>query len=188
MTATPWPTSGVPDPEVYRISPRYVAVNDASPFTGSKSVMLRYQQWHVYLQWNNTTGNDYWGVFGHFAASDGGRVIFQIPIFGYRAKRGTKSGTVNLSGAHSAGATSLTITGGTGTFLRGDWVQFNQVSGVPRAHVITSSESGGVILIRPGLRADAQWLAGTPLRRRRISLRHDGATRDQTSQPRCLRL
>ena len=115
--------------------------------------MHRWHQWHVYLQWNNTTADDYWGLFGHFNSSRGGQTLFQIPIFSYRDKRGTKSGTVNLSGAHAAGVTSLTITGGTGTFLRGDWVQFTVVSGVPYAHVITSSESGGVITINPGLRA-----------------------------------
>jgi hypothetical protein len=134
------------------MNPRDFVIGDQSPFTGSREVMHRYHQWHAILTWNHLKNFDYWRLFAHFCASDGGRILFQIPIFGYRAKVGTKTGTVNLSGAHSAGATSLTITGGSGQLLRGDWVQFNPFSGVPYAHIVTSSESGGVIQIRPGLR------------------------------------
>ena len=150
--ALAWPSSGIPNPEVFRISPRENVVGDASPFTGSREVMHRWHQWHVYMQWNHVTNEDFWGLFGHFNNSQGGRILFQIPIFSYRGKLGTKAGSVTLSGAHSASATSLTITGGTGQFARGDWIDSNQVATVPRAYVVTAAESGGVIQINPGLR------------------------------------
>jgi len=152
VSATSWPTSVRPDPEGIRIKPVWTSVGPTSPSTGAREVMLRWHQWHMLMQFNHTDHDDHWGLFGTLATSDGGRVIFQVPIFSYRAMRGTKSGAVTLSGAHTVGATSLTITGGTGTLLRGDWIQIAQATDVPRAYVITSSETGGVIGIRPGLR------------------------------------
>lgn len=84
--------------------------------------------------------------------SHGNTVLFQIPIFSYREKRGSKAGTVTMSGAHAAGATSLTVTGGTGTFSRGDWIQIARSATHPIAHVVTATEVAGVVPIYPGLR------------------------------------
>jgi hypothetical protein len=152
MAAKPWPTSGISNPETFKINPMWQVVGEQNPYHGAREVMLRWHQWHAFIQWNHTTYSDYLGMFGHFADSDGGIVIYQIPIFSYRTPRGSKAGSVTLSGAHAAGLTSLTITGGSGVLLRGDWIQIGEGSGVPRAYVITSSEAGGVIQISPALR------------------------------------
>lgn len=152
MAAKPWPTSGISNPETFKINPMWQVVGEQNPYHGAREVMLRWHQWHAFIQWNHTTYSDYLGMFGHFADSSGGIVIYQIPIFSYRTQRGSKAGSVTLSGAHAAGLTSLTITGGSGVFLRGDWIQFDEGGTVPRAYVITSSETGGVIQISPPLR------------------------------------
>lgn len=153
MAAKPWPTSGIANPETFKINPRWQVVGEENPYHGAREVMVRWHQWHAFIQWNHTAYTDYLGMFGHFADSRGGLTLYQIPIFSYRTARGSKAGSVTLSGAHAAGLTSLTITGGSGSFLRGDWIQIGQATDVPRAYVITSSEAGGVIQIEPPLRA-----------------------------------
>jgi hypothetical protein len=136
----------------YSIQPREFVVGDVSPFTGSREVMHRYHQWHVIMTWNHIRHAQAHAIMAHFNRGRGGRSIFQIPIFNYRAKVGTKSGSVTLSGAHSANTTSLTITGGSGSLAAGDWIRINQTTDVPRLYQVTTDESGNVITINPGLR------------------------------------
>lgn len=151
MAGLIWPPN-VANPMEFRISPREVVVGDASPYTGSREILHRWHQWHVYMQWNHTDYEDYQRLDAHFNRSRGGVRTFEIPIFSYRAKVGTKSGVPTLSGAHAAGVTSLTITGGSGAFAAGDWIFINHGTNVPRAYKVTTDESAGVIQINPGLR------------------------------------
>lgn len=150
MAATAWPT--VATPLHCRVWLDTVAIGEESPFTGAREVMLRWQVWRLEMRWIDQPYLDNLQLEAAFSRSDGGGIIFQVPIFRYPRMRGSKTGGVSLSGAHAAGATSLTITGGSGTLLQGDWVQILQATDVPRAYRVTSSESGGVIGIRPGLR------------------------------------
>lgn len=152
MAAVAWPSTGMPNPMSMRIKPLDVVVGPTSPFTLSREVMHRGHQWHVLMQWNHTLLADYLGLFGHFAQSRGGVAIFQIPLVFYRAKRGTKTGSVSLAAGVAAGATSWTLTGGSGTLSRGDWLQVPITSGVPMAYVVTSTEAAGVIKVSPGAR------------------------------------
>lgn len=152
MAGSAWPTTIRPEPHEFLIKPIETVVGPTSPYTGAREVMHRYHQWHVLMTFNHTEYFDYWGLFATLNTSRGGRTIFQVPLFSYQTQRGSKTGSVTLNGAHAAGVTSLAITGGSGTLLRGDWIQILQATDVPRAYVITSSEAGGAIGINPGLR------------------------------------
>ena len=143
----------MPTPRRFIIKPREQVIGDPNPYHGARNIMNRWHQWHVMMDFPATRAIEALRVSAHFAAGRGGRVIFKIPLFGYRAPRGNKTGTVTLNGAHTVGAVSLTITGGSGTLLAGDWISINQTTNVPRAYLVTSSETGGVIGIVPGLRA-----------------------------------
>lgn len=67
------------------------------------------------------------------------------------APQGTYRGTVTLSGSHSAGATSLALTGGSGTqtLLAGDWLQVG--TGVGTSQLVkvmaNATASGGAITV-----------------------------------------
>ena len=136
----------------YSIQPREQVVGDQSPYTGSREIMHRWHQWHVYMQWNHLSQNDYLLLTAHLNRSRGGINLLKVPIFSYRAKKGNKTGSVTLSGSHTVGATSLTITGGGGLFEPGDWIWISQTTDVPRAYIITTGQTGSVIGINPGLR------------------------------------
>ena len=143
----------MPTPRRFIIKPREQVIGDPNPYHGARNIMNRWHQWHVMMDWPAIRYNEALRAAAHFARSRGGVSIFKIPLFSYRAKRGTKTGTVTLNGAHTVGAVSLTITGGSGQLLAGDWISINQTTNVPRAYLVTSSETGGVIGIVPGLRA-----------------------------------
>jgi hypothetical protein len=153
MAAIAWPTSGFPNPMSFRISPlERVVGSEENPYTGARTILHRWHKWHLLMRWNHTVYGDLLGLMGHFNQGRGGIGIFQVPLLFYRTQRGTRSGSVTLSGAHAAGATSLTLAGGSGTLLRGDWIQIFHSTDVPYAYNVVSSETAGVIKINPGLR------------------------------------
>lgn len=151
MAALSWP-SYAPSPLRFGIWLETTAVGPESPVTGAREVMVRFRKWHAVMEWGNQPYLDNLALESHLSRSDMGRIIYQVPIYKYRRQRGNKSGSVTLGANAAAGATSLTLSGGSGTLLAGDWVQISQVTDVPRAYQVTASESGGVIGIRPGLR------------------------------------
>lgn len=145
--------SAAPMPIRFGIQPIDQVVGDASPYTGAREVMLRYHQWHVIFEWNALPIRDYLALVGHLCNSRGGVNLFQVPILAGRAARGTKAGIVRVAEDTPAGATSAEITGGTGTINEGDWFYVLQAANTPRAHVLTSTEVGGVIEFWPGFRS-----------------------------------
>lgn len=91
------------------------------------------------------------GGVNHLAAADPAR----------KTPRGTMRGTLTLSGAHSAGAALITVTGGAGqaftTLLAGDWLQIGAGLGTSQlVKVMAAGEanSSGVIVlsVEPTLR------------------------------------
>jgi hypothetical protein len=152
MAAIDYPSSSMPVPSSFSISPIEHVIGTANPYTFSREIMLRAHQWHATIEWNHTDYQDCLRLIAHLSRSRMGAVTLKIPLFHYHTKRGTKAGSVTLSGAHPAGSTSLTITGGSGLLLQGDWISIDQVSDVPRAYLVVSSETAGAIQIIPGLR------------------------------------
>lgn len=133
---------------------------DPNPYTFARNPLRRGHQWHQKFDWNALPYNVAAAFSGFLSVGRGGIQPYAVPIYGYRKKRGSKTGTVTLNGAHAAGAENLDITGGSGTFSVGDW--FHIYSGTdPWAHVCFSAESGGVISINPPLRMD--FAGGAPL-------------------------
>lgn len=150
--ALAWPTN-FPNALRFRVQPMWDStIGDQSPWTGSKEVLPKYGQWHVEMSWLSMPIDEYLAATAFFSRSRGGQNLYQVPILASRARRGNKSGSVTLSGAHAAGALNLTITGGSGTLLAGDWVSLNTAAATPHAYLVVSSESGGIVGIEPGLR------------------------------------
>ena len=151
MAALNWFASA-PIPIRASVQPIEQVIGDPSPWTGAKEVMHQFYQWHATFEWNAMPIASYLALKSHVVRGRGGAVIFKVPFPEARARRGDKAGDPTISGTAAAGSTSITITGGSGTFLSGDWIWISETTDVPRAYLVTSSETGGVIEIWPGLR------------------------------------
>lgn len=125
---------------------------EPNPYTFARNPLRRAHQWHVVLEYNAMTYSHAAAFVGHLSRGHGGENTFQVPVFAYGAARGSKSGSVTLSGSHAAGLETATITGGTGTFATGDWFHLVH-SGVHYAYVCEAAEAGGVVSINPPIRA-----------------------------------
>lgn len=145
-----------------------VAAHPVSPYDGSDEVTRRYSQWHCLLQFTVLTMTDAMAIEGFFAQARGPTIELNIPNFKVNTSLGTRTGTVTLNGNHSALATSLTITGGSGTFTPGTIVRVANQSH-ERLHYIIGGNGTTGIIIDPPLRFD---LADTS----QIRYRGDGST------------
>jgi hypothetical protein len=160
MAAADWPGSA-PMPVRQSVSPAWDSIRPQSPFTGSVEPAIRFHQWRARCSWNALPIDGAQSLSSHFGKSRAGETVYKIPIMLGRRKRGSKTGSVTLSGSHAAGVRNLTITGGGGTFNGGDWIWINQTTNVPFAYLVTTAESGGVIGINPGLRGRTSYGGGT---------------------------
>ena len=149
--ALTWPTN-FDNPPSFRVSPIHEGVRDQSPFTFAREVMPRVTLWHVEMEWLALPMDEYLAATAYFTRGDGGETLFQVPILASRVRRGSKSGTVTLNGAHGAGVSTLAITGGSGLFLQGDWFSIGTAANTPHAYLVVSSEAANAIQIKPGLR------------------------------------
>lgn len=77
---------------------------------------------------------------------------FYIGDPAHPSPRGTISGSVLVNGAHSAGSYTLALSGGSGSFAVGDWLQLTH-SGIKRLYKALSTGGGGSSLdLWPSLR------------------------------------
>ena len=68
------------------------------------------------------------------------RGTFYFRDYSNPTTRGTMTGSVTLSGAHAANTTTITVTGGTGSWAVGDWIQLGATTSA-KLHKITQVNS-----------------------------------------------
>ncbi len=79
------------------------------------------------------------------------RGTFYFRDYANATTRGTMTGSVTLSGAHAANTTTITVTGGTGSWAVGDWIQLGATSSA-KLHKITQVNSATSYEVFPLLR------------------------------------
>lgn len=80
------------------------------------------------------------------------RGTFYFRDYSNPTTRGTMTGSVTLSGAHAANTTTITVTGGTGSWAVGDWIQLGATSSA-KLHKITQRNSDTSYEVFPLLRS-----------------------------------
>lgn len=80
------------------------------------------------------------------------RGTFYFRDYSNPTTRGTMTGSVTLSGAHAANTTTITVTGGTGSWAVGDWIQLGSTSSA-KLHKITQVNSATSYEVFPLLRS-----------------------------------
>jgi hypothetical protein len=80
------------------------------------------------------------------------RGTFYFRDYSNPTTRGTMTGSVTLSGAHAANTTTITVTGGTGSWAVGDWIQLGATTSA-KLHKITQVNSATSYEVFPLLRS-----------------------------------
>ena len=135
--------------------PTWTQVGSTSPLTGSSQVMTRQHAWRALMTWPIITHDQAHPIDAFFHRLTGKSIRVKIGHLKYRQTLGTKTGSVSLSGDHPVGAHLLSITGGSGLFVAGDYFQITQGVGIPRLYQVVQGEDelgAGSIAVNPGLR------------------------------------
>jgi len=106
------------------------------------------QQWAFSAKYNPMTREEFAPVYAFLVSQRGRFGTFTIvpPVIGTTS--GTATGTM-VSGTESAGSTSISVSGFTGTIKAGDFVKFENHS---KVYMVTADQTGsGSITIEPGL-------------------------------------
>lgn len=142
----------------YPTTPEFQAINLESRHSNlvSETVSGRQQvrtlggqRWSFTAKYNPMTRAEFQPVFAFVMAQQGRFGTFTVvpPVIGNAS--GDVSGTVLANGAASAGATSVTIDGITGTIKAGDFVKFASHS---KVYMVTADRAGaGSMTIEPPL-------------------------------------
>jgi len=117
--------------------------------SGLMEIVSRFGRVHANITWPLTTPVQASIIEAFLGNMRGRRKPAKIPNVKYRVKLGTASGAWVVNGTHSRGAESVAISGGSGTFAAGDWVQITQINGVPRAYLVGSHVSGSISIAPP---------------------------------------
>lgn len=106
------------------------------------------QQWAFSAKYNPMTREEFAPVYAFLVSQRGRFGTFTIvpPVIGTTS--GTATGTMT-TGFESAGSTSISVSGFTGTIKAGDFVKFSDHS---KVYMVTADQTGsGSITIEPGL-------------------------------------
>ena len=82
------------------------------------------QKWLLKAKYPPMTKADFMPVFAYVVSKRGRLNTFTVRIPELEDARGTAAGTFLVNGAKSAGVTVITIDGGTGTIVEGDFIKF----------------------------------------------------------------
>lgn len=147
--ATDWPTS-LRKPTSCDFWLEEVGAAAQSPYDGSEQWTPRYSQWRAVLEWATLTVPQMLAIKGFFMLGRGRQIELNIPNFTLSGKVGTKTGSVTVNGSHSAGATTLAITGGSGVFAAGDVIHLSYLTH-DRLHQVVGGNGTTAVDIAPGL-------------------------------------
>lgn len=100
-------------------------------------------------RYNNMNYSDFQPIRAFIASQRGDLETFTIVLPVICENQGTASGSVTVSGAHSVGATSVTVTGLSNTLKAGNLLVFSNHS---KAYMVTADRTGsGAVSITPPL-------------------------------------
>lgn len=131
-----------------------VGVNTAPTSLVSQRYKFPGERWEVDVSMPLMPRADGEAWVGFLTSLQGPLGSFYIGDPAHPSPRGTVAGSVVANGAQSAGAYTLAVSGGTGSFAIGDWLQITH-SGIKRLYKALSvgSASGSTLDIWPSLRA-----------------------------------
>ena len=110
------------------------------------------QQWQFTASYNALTRSEFMPVYA-FCVSQGGQLgVFSVTPPVISSSSGNPSGNMLSAGIHSAGDSTISVDGFSGTIKAGDFVKFNNHD---KVYMIKSDLTGaGVLNIEPSLRED----------------------------------
>lgn len=107
------------------------------------------QRWALKGTYNDLKRSEFAPVFAFVMQQGGSKEDFTIVPPVISNSRGNPSGTMRANGAHSAGDSTITIDGSTGTIKAGDFVKF---ASHDKVYMVTSDLTGaGTLNIQPAL-------------------------------------
>jgi len=127
-----------------QIKARTIVGISASIFTGEQQVYPWAGQWHeltIELPTMGQGASSIWAMF--FQSLNGPEGTFYMGPSVRKVTGGTKAGTVTVDTGAVANATTLPITGGTGDFAVGDWLQVGLTTAA-RLHRVIKVNVGSV--------------------------------------------
>lgn len=152
MSVHAWPTMRGPAECDFWVEPMQGSSGDQdTTSSGLIEVVDRFARVRASITWPIMRTAQACVIEAHLGRLRGRRHSTTVPNYKYKTKLGTATGAWVVSGAHARGAETLTIAGGSGAFAAGDWVEVEQVSGVPRAHIVVATQIGGSVEIAPPL-------------------------------------
>ena len=117
------------------------------------AVQVDGQRWKFSASYPPMSRADFSPVYAFIMKQRSQKETFQIALPDLKNAKGDVSGTITVSGSHSAGDTTIDITGITGTIKAGDFVKF----GHDKVYMVVADATGDVsnnatITIEPPLR------------------------------------
>jgi len=117
------------------------------------AVQVDGQRWKFSASYPPMSRADFSPVYAFVMKQRSQKETFQIALPDLKNAKGDVSGTITVSGSHSAGDTTIDITGITGTIKAGDFVKF----GHDKVYMVVADATGDVsnnatITIEPPLR------------------------------------
>ena len=117
------------------------------------AVQVDGQRWKFSASYPPMSRADFSPVYAFIMQQRSQKETFQIALPDLKNAKGNVSGTITVSGSHSAGDTTIDITGITGTIKAGDFVKF----GHDKVYMVVADATGDVsnnatITIEPPLR------------------------------------
>jgi hypothetical protein len=110
------------------------------------------QRWSFELQFPPMTRAEFAPIFAHCVAQQGQFGTFSFVPHTVSSSRGTVSGSVTADGGAAAGASTVAITGLTGTLKAGDFVKF---AGHAKVYMLTADATTSLSIEPPLLSAVA---------------------------------
>lgn len=153
MITYPLTPPAAPGPRSIQWTPRSVVGMNQSPFTGQQQVYAWPGQWFevvITLPPMRDGAAGEWQAF--FLALNGQEGTFYLGDSVRKTALGNVTGTLTVDSGAVANTTTLPITGGTGTFAVGDWLQVGTAAN-SRLHRVVKVNSSTSVDVFPRLRS-----------------------------------
>jgi hypothetical protein len=146
-----WPSvlRGPAEFDIWVENPTQITTGEDSE-TGLTETLTGFSRCRAVVTWNITTPAQALAIEAHLSRLRGRRNGTPVPNDKYPQRIGNASGSWSVNGFHRADAERLHLTGGSGAFAPGDWIEISQLVGVPRCYQILDY-SGGIAEIAPAL-------------------------------------
>jgi hypothetical protein len=142
-----------PGPKSIQWTPRTIVGMNASPFTGQQQVFAWPGQWFeamITLPAMADAAAGVWQAF--FLALNGREGTFYLGDSVRKTRLGAVTGTLTVGASAVANTTTLPISGATGSFAVGDWLQVGTTSS-SRLHRVVQVNSSSSVDVFPRLRS-----------------------------------